>query len=183
MPTFGADGNYIALLHDYDPELAQHLQREPLPLVWSLHACVRCSVRYCGDVGQRHRARVKVYGQEPGIPLTLHLHCSWPHAEAHAPSFQLLLETEAERLGQMEVANLKARQKHHTVACVRDLYYMNETGNNSPYQLLPQWLEFHKLHGIEHFFVYTFGKPDVVIRLLLRPYLLSGLATEIHFQE
>ena len=46
-----------------------------------------------------------------------------------------------------------------------------------------EWLEFNNLHGVDHFFVYTFHGTDAVAEDVLQPYLQSGLATRIHFQH
>ena len=43
-------------------------------------------------------------------------------------------------------------------------------------------LEFHLYHGMDHFFVYTFGTVDDVYEEILKPYLLAGAATRIHFK-
>ena len=42
-------------------------------------------------------------------------------------------------------------------------------------------LEFNILHGVDHFFIYTFKEVNDVARAALLPYLSSGLATRIHF--
>ena len=44
-------------------------------------------------------------------------------------------------------------------------------------------LEFNILHGVDHFFIYTFKEVNDVARAALLPYLSSGLATRIHFTE
>eukprot|EP00438_Fugacium_kawagutii_P004076 Skav227084 [mRNA] locus=scaffold1387:187499:215241:- [translate_table: standard] len=44
-------------------------------------------------------------------------------------------------------------------------------------------MEFHAMHGIEHFFVYTFDYSDPGMEALLTPYINSGLATRVHIKQ
>ena len=74
-------------------------------------------------------------------------------------------------------------KQYHTVACVRDIYYLDGAHDNSPYKLLPQWMEYHQEHGIDHFFVYTFNTVKDDFKRLMLPYLESGVATRIHFED
>ena len=79
------------------------------------------------------------------------------------------------------------------VACVRDVYL--ETPENTQImdakrsvyprlmKQLARWMEYNTLHGIEHFFVYTYKGTDGVVKDVLEPYLKSGVATRIHFDD
>ncbi|CAK9093235.1 Hypothetical protein SCF082_LOCUS43858, partial [Durusdinium trenchii] len=50
--------------------------------------------------------------------------------------------------------------QYRSAACVRDVFFNNESSFNHAYKMLPEWLEYSRLHGIEHFFMYTFGEVD-----------------------
>ena len=76
--------------------------------------------------------------------------------------------------------------RHHgTVACVRDVYY--ETSNPTmvyanPFKQMVEWVEFHHLHGIGHFFAYTFEGAAAATSDVLNPYFESGVVSWIHWR-
>jgi hypothetical protein len=47
---------------------------------------------------------------------------------------------------------------------------------------LVEWLEFHRMMGVEHFFIYDNG-PEPRTRTLLAPYLAEGLVSHIPFPD
>ena len=44
-------------------------------------------------------------------------------------------------------------------------------------------MEFHLLHGVEHFLIYTVDLDSQVLVDLYEPYIKSGVATRVHFNE
>ena len=64
-------------------------------------------------------------------------------------------------------------------------YPNNPSTTNCLHVFFPELLrlEFNILHGVDHFFIYTFKEVNDVARAALLPYLSSGLATRIHFTE
>ncbi|CAK9086065.1 Hypothetical protein (Fragment), partial [Durusdinium trenchii] len=168
VPTFGADGNYIALLHDFDPVLANYTDEYAL---------------YCSDASGLHKTQLRVYGKETGIRLSLILKCDWPEEQSELENFEVFLENdEGKVLGKVSVNHNKPSAKHQSVACVRDIFALQEASETLAYKHFVEWLEFHLYHGMDHFFVYTFGTVDDVYEEILKPYLLAGAATRIHFK-
>ena len=177
VPTFGPDGNYIALLHYFSRPIISHLEDPKNGL-------------YCSGANRAHLIPLRLV--EPGHDVNNRSHgmnffCDWPAEEAHLENFEVYLEDARGRALGSVVAQRKPGllQQYGTAACVRDLFFDTEgqSGYNSPFELLPQWLEFSKLHGVDHFFVYTFEKDDETLKELLTPYLERGWASRIHFQK
>ncbi|CAK9012728.1 Uncharacterized protein SCF082_LOCUS11629 [Durusdinium trenchii] len=173
VPTFGADGNYIALLHEFDPVLSNYVGEHAL---------------YCSDASGVHKTQLRVYGREKGIPVSLIFHCDWPEEQSELENFEVFLENEeGKTLGKVAVNHNTPSAKHQSVACVRDVFMLDHLGldrvnETLAYKHLVEWLEFHLYHGMDHFFVYTFGTVDDVYEEILKPYLLAGAATRIHFK-
>ena len=63
----------------------------------------------------------------------------------------------------------KRAKKYNLCICA---IIMNEA------KYLKEWIEFHRLVGVEHFYLYTNEHPDV-LKIPLRPYLQKGLVTLI----
>ena len=178
VPTFGRDGNYIALLREpilnYQAQapsekLMEHLQHNDL---------------FCTGVNRSHRSKLRV------TPAKTNLLCDWPAEEAEKGSFQIFVENaEGKVLGQFTAQHQPGLlQQYGTVACVRDIFVDEDPKHVSeifsgPFKQLVEWLEFHHLHGVDHFLVYTFKGTDEAAKDPLTPYLKSGLASRIHFQH
>lgn len=165
VPTFGPHGNFIALLlsagatHD----TTEYISRNST---------------FCTGPGRSHRSPIKIHGRA--------IICEWPANEMDQTTFEVHIE---DFLGNVHSKVLASRkpgllQQYHTVACVRDIYVQNDGVTedlSDPFKKLVEWLEWHTLHGIEHFFVYTFKGTPIVLQEILSPYLKSGLASRIHF--
>jgi len=183
VPSFGRDGNFIALLQDGDEgshtrNLRRHLSENSL---------------FCSDDSDDNgtfRSQVQMHGM--GKPILV---CEWPEKDAQLETYQVRLEnSKGEKLGTI-VAQHKPQllkdQDYKVVACVRDVFEdQTPDGPNhgkeqfsGPFKQLVEWLEFSSLHGVDHFFVYTFQGTEAVAEDVLQPYLKSGLATRIHFQH
>ena len=93
--------------------------------------------------------------------------CDWPEEEKDLERFEVFLDDgNGEQLGTI-VAEQKngLLQQHRTVACRRDVWPHEEFG--LPH--LPQWLEFHLLHGGEHVFISTVNLDSKVLVDLYEP--------------
>ena len=79
-------------------------------------------------------------------------------------------------------------RKFDTVACVRDIFvdtnprHLGESFSG-PFKQLVEWLEFNHMHGIDHFFFYTFHGTEDAAKEIMRPYMNDGLASRIHFEH
>lgn len=161
VPSFGEDGHFIALL------LTKKSQKE----IAESHAM------FCSGPNRSHLTQVRVHHRS--------LLCDWPKEEAEHENFEVFLEDAQGN----NLARVLARRKtglvkkYRTVACVRDVYFLNEATFSAALKLLVEWLEFYTAHGIEHFFVYTFRGTEDAVKEVLMPYLQSGLATRIHFDD
>lgn len=155
IPSFGEHGNFIALLVHGTAHtgMLKLLDSETL---------------FCSGPNRSHLTQLRIKSRS--------LLCDWPKEESGQESFEVFLEdAQARSLG-----SVLARQKpgllakYGTVACVQKV---------NPAKQLMEWLEFNILHGVDHFFIYTFKEVNDVARAALLPYLSSGLATRIHFTE
>ena len=105
--------------------------------------------------------------------------CDWPEADANRTSFDVFLEDgDGHELGRVTAAQNPSLLRHYgTVGCVRPLW----NGDISAVAIAPQWLEFHALHGVEHFLVYTASDSDDVVLKMYEPFIKAGLVTRVHF--
>eukprot|EP00438_Fugacium_kawagutii_P005902 Skav214437 [mRNA] locus=scaffold586:490574:491863:+ [translate_table: standard] len=171
VPVFGPDENYVALIHTYDPS-------RPLAYLYSTGALSL----FCTGPGQSHRTAVRVIGNETDAPYKccLIFICDWPKEEQHLERFEVFLEDdEGNHLGTVVAEQKKLLQQYGTVACVRDVYPNAISG----LRLLPQWLEFHHQHGVEHFIMYTLNLDSKTLVDIWEPYIKSGLVTRVHFNK
>ena len=110
--------------------------------------------------------------------------CDWPLGEAEKETFDAFLEDQNGRnIGQVRTRRKPGMVKqYHSVACARDAYVSSSHPENYGRTVkdMVQWLEFSLLHGIDHFFVYTFKGTEDAVKEVLMPYLKAGLATRIH---
>eukprot|EP00439_Symbiodinium_sp_Y106_P023909 s6543_g2.t3 len=163
VPSFGENGNLIALLFIYSPAL------------WAAPAI------FCSGAGKVHRVQAKVFGGELGEEHgnTIVFQCEWPEADAKRTSFDVFLDdSDGQDLGRVTATQNPTLLRHYgTVGCVRPLW----NGDISAVAIAPQWLEFHALHGVEHFLVYTSSDSDEVLLKMYEPYINAGLVTRVHF--
>ena len=169
VPSFGSDGNYIALLHPYDNGKLREDSKQ-LTL-------------FCSGPHRSHLSEVRAVGGETNVAYKKHLvfFCDWPAEDAHLESFDVFLEDQwGKQLG-IVVAKRKPGllQQYHTVACMRDVWRSPWTGLRQ----VPQWMEFHLLHGVDHLLIYTVNIDEEGIVDLYEPYIQSGTATRIHINK
>eukprot|EP00435_Cladocopium_sp_Y103_P014588 s2147_g3.t1 len=161
VPSFGEDGNFIALLTTLDSDL--HLLEN--------HTI------FCSGPNKAHLTQVRIHRRN--------LLCDWPAEEAEKENFDVFLEDQNGR----SIARVLTRRKtgmvkkYHTVACARDAYVSRARPKDygRTVKQMVEWLEFSVLHGIDHFFVYTYKGTEDAVKEALMPYLKAGLATRIHY--
>lgn len=177
VPTFGSDGNFIALIrepilvsqdHTASNALESYLLRTPV---------------FCTGPNRSHRARLRL------SPARINLFCDWPAAEAKERKFEIFLEDAAGKaLGQFSARHKPLEKTFGTVACVRDIFvdtnprHLGESFSG-PFKQLVEWLEFNHLHGVDHFFFYTFSGTEEAAKEIVTPYMNAGLASRIHFEH
>ena len=172
VPVFGPDGNYIALLHRFEDNTPMQYFIQTGKLVL-----------FCSGPERNHQTEVRIIGNETDAAYKMHLVfvCDWPEDDKHLERFEVLLEDgDGKYLGTV-VAEQKngLLQQYRTVACVRDVWPSAITG----IRLLPTWLEFHRLHGIDHFIIYTINVDSEVLVDAYEPYIASGVASRVHFHQ
>jgi len=116
-----------------------------------------------------------------GYRLALVFVCDWPANEAHFETFEVFLEDgNGEHLGTV-VAEQKPGLlgQYQTLACVRDVWPSKALG----LRMLPQWIEFNLLHGVDHFIIYTVNVHAEFLPDLYEPYIQSGVATRVHIDR
>eukprot|EP00435_Cladocopium_sp_Y103_P028404 s753_g7.t1 len=169
IPVFGEGGNYIALLHG-NGLLLRYLETGELSL-------------FCSGPNGSHRTKVRGLGNETRAAHKAHFVflCGWPGEEKHLERFEVFLDNgHGKQLGTV-VAEQKngLLQQYRTVACLRDVWPSETIGLRQ----LPQWMEFHLLHGVEHFLIYTVNLDSEILVDLYEPYIKSGVATRVHFNK
>ena len=198
VPTFGKDGNYIALLANFTFPLWDRLQKGP-----------EGNRLLCSGANRSHQAEMLVHKPQQwgfnrnfsdakqvfpsqGVPsqalkvsLSVNFLCPWPKEDALKEVFEIFLEDDyGKALGKVYAKqNPKLVKNYHTVACVRDVFFERNESFNSPFKQLVEWLEFNYMHGVEHFFVYTFEGQDDEEAQVLRPYLEANIVTRIRFLQ
>eukprot|EP00435_Cladocopium_sp_Y103_P029231 s2953_g7.t1 len=171
IPVFGQDGNYIALLHDMGDGLQlKYLETGELSL-------------FCSGPDRSHRTKVRGLGNENHALYKKHFVflCDWPEEEKHLERFEVFFEDgHGKHLG-IVVAEQKngLLQQYRTAVCLRDVWPDEKVGLRQ----LPQWMEFHLLHGVEHFLIYTINIDSKILVDLYEPYIKSGVATRVHFNK
>eukprot|EP00438_Fugacium_kawagutii_P002232 Skav227448 [mRNA] locus=scaffold2491:104762:106624:+ [translate_table: standard] len=158
VPSFGDDGNFIALLMSENSSISLPAER----------------AIFCSGPGRSHLTKLRVKRRN--------LLCDWPVEEKNLDNFEVFLEDDQGNSIGKVLASRKAdiaQGKFRTVMCVRDVYARGDRDETDFGRLL-QFMEYNVQHGIDHFFVYTFRGTDEAVKDVLMPYLNAGLATRIH---
>ena len=164
VPSFGEDGNFIALL-----------LRKP----------IKGRSIFCSGSGRAHISQVRIFEHA--------MLCDWPEEEKKHEVFEVFLEDANGKHLAKVIANRKfgLLKKYQTVACVREIFaperpnslQVDQSAFAPALKMLVQWMEYNWLHGIDHFFIYTFNGTERAIKDVMEPYLKSGVATRIHFDN
>ena len=167
VPTFGSHESYIALIHEKKEGL--------IPLARNLS---------CTGPNGSHRAKLRVANSGDfhleWFPHTIIL-CDWPKEEAEMGEYEVFLEdANGKSIGQLKAKYQPSLLKQYgTMACVRNLWN-DPRANVSGLADFPQWLEYHHMHGVEHFIIYTTSDMSPALREVYQPYIDEGLVTRVH---
>ena len=184
VPSFDSHRSEIAVLVDNLPGVEGLLKRKPV---------------FCSERGQ-HPNQVTLAGlrgpSESHMALNsslllqkgskyLVLRCPWPADEANREVFEVTVEQGPHQLGTVLARHNPSLLKNYgTVACVRELFVQAKELSNSPLRLLPQWLEWHRMKGVEHFLFYTFNQTiSAEFKAIMEPFIKKGLASRVHFDN
>ena len=184
VPSFDGHRSEIAVMVDNLPGVQELLKRKPV---------------FCSERG-RHPSQVTLAGlrgpSEPHMALNssmllqkgskyLVLRCPWPADEANREVFEVTVEQGPHQLGTVLARHNPSLLKNYgTVACVRELFVQTKELSNSPLRLLPQWLEWHRMKGVEHFLFYTFNQTiSSEFKAVMEPFIKKGLASRVHFDN
>lgn len=177
VPTFGPDGNFITLIREPVLVSQDHTASN------ALEAYLLKNTIYCTGPKRSHRVLLR------WSPAKVNLFCDWPAEEAKETKFEIFLEDAAGKaLGQFSAKHKPLEKKFDTVACVRDIFvdtnprHLGESFSG-PFKQLVEWLEFNHMHGIDHFFFYTFHGTEDAAKEIMTPYMNDGLASRIHFEH
>ena len=163
VPTFGPQENYITLILGKLEKLAERAQHF-----------------FCSGPHGSHRVKLRV-GCENIHDLYSILLCDWPKEEARIGEYEVFLEdANGKHIGQVKAKYQPSLLKQYgTMACVRNLYN-DPLANVSGLADFPQWLDYHRMHGVEHFIIYTTSDMSPALPELYQPYIDEGLVTRVH---
>lgn len=158
------------------PSLSEDSHHEDILLVGPVRSPAHASV-VCRHL--HTQGRTPGYIWDPVTPRAdTFLRCPVPKAEIHALDngvveyIRLLLFTSSESYGTLVgVTRPPAVQRHCHEVAVHTMF-RNQAAR------LAEWLEYHLLLGIEHFYLYDHGSTDDSYAVL-RPYVERGLVTHI----
>ena len=97
--------------------------------------------------------KLRVVCPDPFYTILL---CDWPKEEAGIGEYEVFLEdANGKQIGQVKAKYQPSLLKQYgTMACVRNLWN-DPRANVSGLADFPQWLDYHYMHGVEHFIIYT----------------------------
>ena len=119
----------------------------------------RAKELFCTGANRTHKAKLRV--ASPGLLRRSHytiLLCDWPKEEAEMGEYEVFLEdANGKSIGQLKAKYQPSLLKQYgTMSCVRNLWNDPDPRVNvSGLADLPQWLDYHHMHGVEHFIIYT----------------------------
>ncbi|CAE7226403.1 GALS1 [Symbiodinium sp. CCMP2592] len=168
VPSFGDTSNFVAVLFQYNQRAWEALTGMDV---------------FCSDAAKSHRTKATVWGGERKgtARFAIVVRCEWPASpasQAHESSFDMLIEGNGQELGQVQVqqSHIGMLEQYGTVACIPGLW----NGEISAPSIIPQWMEFYLLHGVDHFIVYTSGITHAAVLEMYEPYIKAGVATRVH---
>lgn len=111
--------------------------------------------------------------------------CRWPTPYTENDDcFDISLGESGHELGSIQVCHdqkLHMDNKYYKLAaCVGPAWEEKEHSEANGFVMMPQWLEYNLLHGIEHFLFYTTSESEDRHYDILKPYLEKGIATRVH---
>ena len=164
VPVFTDQANYIALIHNNTAALQEYVQNHGL---------------FCTGPNRSHRTQLRLFA--PSDILSIFT-CDWPKEDAMAGGYNVFLELpNGDIIGQVH-ANYKPSllKQYGTMACVRNLWN-DPDANVSGLENFPQWLDYHLMHGVHHFIIYTTSDMSPALQEVYQPYIDEGVVTRVHF--
>ncbi|CAK9066612.1 unnamed protein product [Durusdinium trenchii] len=164
VPVFTDQDNYIALIHNNTAALQKYVQNHSF---------------FCTGPNGSHRTQLRL---SASLRAELSIFaCDWPKEDGMTGEYDVFLELpNGEIIGQVH-ANYKPSllKQYGTMACVRNLW--NDPGANvSGLESFPQWLDYHRMHGVHHFIIYTTSDMSPALQEMYQPYIDEGVVTRVH---
>lgn len=172
VPHFGPQASYMALIASIQgagsPSENETLQLQRFLEKTSL---------FCTGANGSHPEKLRLASSKH----ILILQCDWPKAESGLGKHHIwLAHANGTVVGEVNASHEPSLLKQYrTMACVRNLWN-NPVLNVSGLLVFPQWLDFHYIHGIDHFIVYTTSDMSEALPELYQPYIDAGLVTRVH---
>ena len=144
----------------------------------------RAKELFCTGANRTHKAKLRV--ASPGLLQRSHysiLLCDWPKEEAEMGVYEVFLEdANGKSIGQLKAKYQPSLLKQYgTMSCVRNLSHDPDPHVNvSGLADLPQWFDYHHMHGVEHFIIYTTNDMSPALQEVYQPYIDEGLLTRVH---
>lgn len=164
VPVFGHQANYIALIHNTTGALMKYMNNHSF---------------FCTGPNRSHRAELRLSRSWRVFTI---FHCDWPKEDAMTGEYEVFLELPTgEIIGQVHANyNPSLLKQYGTMACVRNVW--NDPGANvSGLASFPQWLDYHLMHGVHHFIIYTTSDMSPALQEVYQPYIEEGVVTRVHF--
>jgi len=167
---FEGKANYFAFLVKYEQKLWDKVNKNTLS----------CSGPGFQGPMDRYGGEHELQGQK-----YIALLCRWPIPYSEKDDcFDIALHDSGNELGSVQVCHdqkLHMEDKFYKLAaCVGPAWEEKQHSEANGFVMMPQWLEYNLLHGIEHFLFYTTSESEDRHYDILKPYLEKGIATRIH---
>ena len=165
VPVFENQSSYIALIHNRTDALQRYLSSNDL---------------FCTGPERSHRAKLRV---SVSWRIFTIFRCDWPK-DYETGEYEVNLEdANGDFIGQVQVSSKPSLlRQYRTMACVRNLWN-DPAANVSGLRDFPQWLDYHHVHGIDHFIIYTTSDMSPALQEVYQPYIDEGLVTRVHLDE
>jgi len=178
VPVFGGTEHFLAFVMPWDEAKWGELQ------ALDVH-CVT-------PTGQR--SKMEFFGGETGVLFKTNMvgRCDWPLELQGQDCHQVVVEESgaaeepAAGVQQFSACHQAAMSKagpYGLAACIRPLWEHPGHLGESGILALPQWVEFHMKHGVEHFLMYTTNNQDTRVDLVVKPYVDAKLMTMVHVEQ
>jgi len=185
VPVFSPNGEeaYIALIHEGRREVRLGMANRTL---------------FCRQPGGEAKAMtmfnkgvMPVEGMQD-VEIIIVWHCPWAAEDRDRTCHDVVLtesdDPVAPVVGLVQACQNQSlsevTQNYEMAACVRNLWTLSDPTHlyESGILMLPQWLEYNLMHGVDHFFFYTVTGTTPIMMEVIKPYILAGLGTHIHLE-
>jgi len=185
IPVFTSKKAYIALL--FPNRNSSYVHQDGF---WNKTKDVK---HFCRTTDGTHEAIMEKFGGEYNKQYEWEVvwKCAWPMERNLSRCHSVVVVEEAELqdkrvLGTVQAcdgrtANVAGDFQYELAACVKPLWENAGSLHASGLIKLPQWLEYHVMHGVQHFMIYTVkSSPDQSAMLkAAQPFFKAGLASHV----